>query len=463
MEHLSFRNMRTLFTFIALATLTTVALAAPTMAPNYNDATAQAKAKKQPFAVYVHGSSWHRASQIFGEKIWQSPDFHQALKNPVILTNIHIKQHLDKETAKKEAAAYKGWNAKTIRSYPAVQIYGPDGLLLKSYLGRELRILTNPASLASHIDHITSLSNKRTSLLAQLVEAREKKDTQKEIGSLTSLIELPLNNEPKIIDQLKKADPKDTSGWQARLSFRNWEFVRHITGLINAKKADEALTQIDAMLDGKHHTPSQQCLILGAKGKTLVALGKLPEAWKTFQQAYQIDPKSPDGKAMLRYGIRVAGLSLREAVPTDSTLFDKDLGDNLTRDYATFTMSSTASDDAKNHASLFKGPYAKSGFAFHTDKQKGAHIIIDLKANCVVKTLRITNRNNTHERAATLTVWTSDDQKTWAKAWTAEKVAPAWDIILPAPISARYFKIGLSPETTEHLHLRAVVVYGKRL
>lgn len=457
--------MRNLIIPIALATLVSTAIVAPAVpdiAPTFVEAAKQAKAKNIPFAVYIHGSSWHRASQIFGEKIWESSEFHQELKNPVILTQIHIKQHLDKEAAKKETESHKGWNAKTVRSYPAVQIYGPDGHLLKTYLGRELRILTKPASLANHINYIAGLSNKRSTILTHLAEVREKKETQKEINLLTSLIELPLNNEPKIIDQLKKADPNDTSGWQARLSFRNWEFVRQITGLINNKKADEALTKVNAMLDRKQHTDTQQCLILGAKGKTLVALGRLPEAWSVFQQAYQIDPKSPDAKAMLRYGIRVAGAPLREAVPTNSALFGKNIGNNLTRDHATFTMSSSASDDSKNHASLFKGTYSRSGYAFHTDKEKGAHIIIDLQAACIINALRITNRNNIHERAAGLTLWTSTDQKNWTLSWTANQIAPAWDIIPTTPIHARYLKVGLSPETSEHLHLRAVDVYGKR-
>jgi|GEM_PF-2680953 tetratricopeptide (TPR) repeat protein len=454
--------MRILFTITALAVSNGTSTAAPIVSPNYVDASAQAKTKNIPFAVYIHGSSWHRASQIFGKKIWQAAEFHKSLKQPVILSNIHIKQHLNKETAKKESASYKGWNEKTVRSYPAVQIYGPDGHLLKTYLGSELRILTNPAALASHIDHITALSNKRTSFLTQIAAARAKNDTAKEIKLLTQLIEQPLNNEPKIIDQLKKADPNDTSGWQARLSFRNWEFVRQITGLINGKKSDEALTKINAMLESKQHTPDQLCLILGAKGNTLVALGKLPEAWNAFQQAYEINPNSADSKAMLRYGIRVAGLPLREAVPPNSSLFGKNLGENLTRDHATFTISSTASDEARNHASLFKGAYAKSGFAFHTDKEKGAHIIIDLKANCSINALRITNRNNIHERAATLTVWTSTDQKSWTTRWAADKVAPVWDILLPSPVKAQYIKVGLAPEKTENLHLRAVDAFGIR-
>lgn len=447
--------------FLAASLLTLqFAHAAPVRVDTFVDALAEAKKSNRTIAVYVHGSSWHPASRLFGEKIWRSKSFTAALKHPVILTNIDIKQNLDKDTAKAEEEKYKGWKAVT--TFPAVQVYGPDGHLLKSYSGRELRVLTTPESLADHLNFILTASEQRTNLLGELTKARADNDQKQELTTLTRLIDLPLNNEDKIVEQLKKVDADDSSGWQARLSFRDWEFVRHISGLIGKNETKQALEEIDQLLTSSKHTVEQRCLILGSKGRALVAEGNLNEAWKAFQQAHAADPNGPNGKAMLRYGIRVAGIPLRETVPTGSALYGKDLGENLTRDYATFTLSSADSDDASQHASLFKGPYSGKGFAFHTAKEKGAHIIIDLQATCQLKALLITNRNNTHERAATLTLWVSTDQENWTQVWAAEKPEPAWDIILESPVAARYLKVGLNPETAENLHLRGVDAYGIR-
>ena len=201
---------------------------------------------------------------------------------------------------------------------------------------------------------------------------------------------------------------------------------------------------------------------MGAKGKALASQGKLTEAWHSFQEAQRVDPKGPNGKAMFRYGTRIAGIPSREAFPNQSTLRNKPIGSNLSRDHATFTMSSAASDNPKEHPTLFKGNYARSGYAFHTDAEKNAHIVVDLKSPCQVKALRIVNRNNIHERAKTLTVWASTDQKSWQKIWAAKAAAPEWDIPLESPVTARYLKVGLNSPTPEHLHLRAVDVYGTR-
>ncbi|MGB0990842.1 MAG: discoidin domain-containing protein [Akkermansiaceae bacterium] len=436
--------------------------AAPVRKDTFAEALAEAKKSRCALAVFIHGSSWHPASKIFGQKIWQDQGFSQSLKQPLVLTQIEVKQHLDKEAAKAQAKTHKGWNGKTVRSYPAIQIYGSDGHLLKNYQGRELRILTSPAALAKHINHISTLSNKRDKLIADLAVARSEKKAKEELRLLVELVDLGLRNEPKIIEQLKKADPNDSTGCQARLSFRNWEFVRHITGLIKGDKTADALLEIDKMLASSHHTPEQRCLILGAKGKALATEGKLPAAWTTFQQAHQADPKGANGKAMLRYGIRVAGLPLRETVPINSKLYGKNIGKNISRDNATFTMSSAASDDPSQHASLFKGPLSKKGFAFHTDKEKDAHIVIDLHAAYQVKALQIANRNSSQQRAETLTLWTSTDQKTWTQAWTAKEASASWGVLLEKPITARYLKLGLKRDTPEHLHLRAVDVFGVR-
>lgn len=453
-------SFRAHYSLITIPLLLGAVSAAPLRKDTFVEALAEAKKTARPVAVFVHGSSWHTASKNFGQKIWNNPEFTAALTHPVILTNIHIRQNLDKKTAAAEAAKYKGWNARTLSTYPAIQLYAPDDHLLKHFQGRDLRVLTTPASLASHLDQLLGAAAKRTTLLKAIADARSNKDTKSELKHLTALVELPFNNEPKIIEQLKKADPADTSGWQARLTFKGWGFVRHITGLINNKKSEQALKEIDALLKSPGHTPAQRALILGAKGKTLVAREEYSQAWEAYQQAHQADPNGPNGKAMLSYGIRTARSATRDYVPGHSALHGKKLGANLTRDHATATLSSDY-DGSGVHPSLFKGPPAARQHAFHTKNEKDAHVIIDLKAACTINALHITNRGKLRERADSLTLWTSTDRKTWAQVWQASAVKPSWDILLEKPLTARYLKIGLSGRSN-FLHLRTIDAYGTR-
>ena len=447
--------MRIILLLLVLPSLT---FGKTTRSPNFVEATALAKKSGRPLAVYIHGSSWHLASKRFHELIWQKNTFISALTEPLLLTHIEVKQQLEKEAAAKHSEPFKGWNQKTVRTYPAIQVYGSDGHLLQTLSGAELRNLASPDTLAQYLINVAKLAQQRRKLLSQIEST---KDTDK-LEFLSQLAELPLNNEPKITEQFKALDPGDKTGWQARLSFKNWDFVRHITGLVNADKYDEALAEIQKQLNVPGHSPIQLALIHGAKGRVLAAQEKLSEAWTAFKKAHQCDPKGPNGIAMLAYGKRVAGVPLRAALPDNSSLLGKDIGENISRDHATVTLSSAASDDPTQHKFLFKGPFAKVGYAIHTDAEKEAHCIVDLQDTCTIEALRITNRKTQAVRAKTLTVWTSDDQKSWQQIWAAEKEEASWDILLKKPISARYLKYGLNSPKPEYLNLQAIDIFGSR-
>jgi len=88
------------------------------------------------------------------------------------------------------------------------------------------------------------------------------------------------------------------------------------------------------------------------------------------------------------------------------------------------------------------------------------HIIITLAKVSPIERLFIMNRGGqaVHQRAAGLTVWVSEDKKSWQHVWTAGRVAPSWMVKLKAPVEARYVKIGLLKPN--FLHLALVKVYG---
>jgi len=436
--------------------------AAPKTGEDFTGASALAEKEKCPFVIYVHGSSWHPASRIFREKIWESAAFRESLPDEVILTEIHLGQQLSEEEAKAQVEKLKGWKRRTVRTFPAIQIFGNDGHLLKTIQGREMRELVSASLVTAEIREVLGHAALRRDFLAAIVKAREEKKREAELEALSRLIELPLDDEPKIMEQLKAVDPDDSTGWQARLGFGNWEFMRRVSGLIKEGKLVEAVTEADRLLSVSRHSPEQRALILGAKAHALVAQDQLSEAWILFQEARETDPDGPNGKAIWRYGLRVAGMPLREILPADSVLTGKEIGANISRDHARYSLSSEQHGNPENYPTLMKGRHAKGGFAFHTAAEKDANIVIDLQDACEVRALRITNRSSQVARAESLTLWTSSDGTTWEKGWASESAQPAWDVLLKSPVTARYLKLGLDRKTPEHLHLKAVDVYGKR-
>lgn len=439
-----------------------IATAAPLRVETFSEAIASAQNSKRPVAVYVHGSSWHGASRTFKEMLWDSEDFTKQLTQDAILTEIHIGQNIDEKNSKAAEAQRKDWSDKAIHSYPAVQIYASDGFLLKTIQGREIRVTTSAAALATNLNAVLEAASRRRELLAETASIRSKNGTGAEISQLVELIELPINRDPALVEQLKQADPADQSGWQARLSFGDWRFIRQVNSLIDAKKPDQALAEADKLLQSERFDPAQRALILGARGMALVAKNDLIAAWDSFEKARETDPEGANGNAVWRYGVRIAGTPLRVVVPPDSELSGKEIGENISRDHATYTVSSTDSEDSARHATLFAGAPAESGFAFHTKQEKGAHIVIDLQADCEIRALHITNRAGHIGRAESLTLWTSENGRKWKKTWNAEKSQPTWDVLLEKPTKARYLKLGLAPDRADYFHLRTVDIYGKR-
>lgn len=281
--------------------------AAPTFVQGFPAALEAAKSANTPVAVFVHGSSWHPASKKFRSDLWLSKKLADSLSDKVILTEINVPQLLDKEESKIFTDSVKPWNQKSVSSYPAIQFYAPDGLLLKTYRGKEILIFNSPEVIASHINQLTALSNTRTDLQTKIQTAHTAKDKTTGTKLLASLAALPIDKDPKILEQLKVADPNDSTGWQARLSFKNWDYIRHISTLIGKKEISEAREDVESKLNSLHYTKTQKTYIYGAMARVLVAENNLDEAWEYCKKAETNNPGSPEAIAIIEYGKMTTG------------------------------------------------------------------------------------------------------------------------------------------------------------
>ncbi len=448
-------------TSLALLALSLVASAKVERASGFAEGKDLAEKAGAPQLVLVHGSPWQPLSTRLLELVWEKAALENSLESPAVLTTIAIAEAPTEEEAKDFNERHAGWDPKSYSTLPALQIHAADGTRILTRDGRELRTLATPGEFGAFLNDALGLAAKRRELRTRLEGAA---DDAEALTLIDELLQLPLTPDADLVERLKQLDPGDQLGWQARLGFKPWDpFLREITARIADGEAAAVIEEMEQRLARDHVTPSHRALLLGGKAMALVGLDRGSEAWATFGEALAAAPEDPLARALHRHGLRVAGLPLREAFPTDSALYGREIGENLTRDHASFTLSSSASDHPEHHASLFRGPYAPSGFAFHTGAEKDAHIVIDLHGDCRLRALRIVNRNKIHERAATLTLWTSVDGRTWERHWQAEEPAPAWDILIDEPITTRFLKLGLDRDTPEHLHLRAVDAYGERL
>ena len=133
---------------------------------------------------------------------------------------------------------------------------------------------------------------------------------------------------------------------------------------------------------------------------------------------------------------------------------------------ATYTVSSTYGTRVTLPSLLTdERPLHNDGhFSFHTEKELGAHITIDLGKEFVISQIYIQNRTGSKinlREATGLTIWlSSSERKKGAKVWAAEGTAQEWEIPLRTPMTARYVTIGLPENVANYLHLRKVKIFG---
>lgn len=419
-----------------------------------------------PLVICVHGASWQRASRTFVEEVWRSAALRRSLREQMVLGEVGIGQALDEQAKQQQAVQTKGWNDKTVKTFPALQFYSPDGHLLHTVAGEEFFAMGQaPETVAAQLDQIAEAIRKRHQLLASLQSLQQQ--PARFLEAYEALQSLPLDAQQADVAMLKAVDPTNTLMLEGPQTFRGWDFIRKTTAGVADGVDEEEIAAIEQMLANPRFSPTQRCLILCGKGMLLAATDKPQEAWESYWAGYLLDPEGPNGRAVLRHGYRTVGKNLRVGLPPDSPLGAHLTGGNLTRTgQATFGLSSRdpTYDDPQKHASLFAGPL--QDFAFHTAEEVSPWVVVDLGEVCRVEAIEVLNRQSNSQRAEGLSMWTSVDAKRWQPEWQAATVAAEWLIDLTATPDgyrpARFIKVGLPPGKTSVLHLRAINVYGLR-
>jgi hypothetical protein len=174
--------------------------------------------------------------------------------------------------------------------------------------------------------------------------------------------------------------------------------------------------------------------------------------------------------------VTVVELTLEQPVP-DGTLAGnaREVAENMAEygkilsENATLELSAGSPHDrAADHARLFKGDKAGSGFAFHTADEKNPWAKVDLGAMKNVKAVVIENRPN-EKRTDGLILSVSEDGQKWDKVWQAKKWEQRWLVPvtqfhagIEAPgRPARYLKLETIGETPRPMLLQRITVYGE--
>ncbi len=292
--------------FICIASLSMAETKKLSEASTWQEAKTKAKVEKKDILLYVYGSNWNRLSLKFKKQIWDTPAFKASIADQVIALSVDYLDTPTDEQKKSFHTKMRGFEMKRgklkFTSYPVLALYDASGREIEVWSGSRFPLMSSLA--VSVIKDATKRRRERDRLL----EEAKGLQGEKKAEVLYSAIELHAGMKNEIIQQMKRCDPADESGYRGMLQFDGRKAMHRVNVLVKAKKYKEAIDWLEEQWKKPKLTIEQKQWILAAKGNVYRRWGKghrdeMVQAWR---EAYELDPKSVPGRACFRLGKKLA-------------------------------------------------------------------------------------------------------------------------------------------------------------
>lgn len=256
----------------------------------YPDAIAAAKTKGGDVVLFV---DWpNRAPDSAAvRQVFAAPEIRKPFGESTVWGIFEYTESTtppEKKPAKGEVPEDAPWNL------PAVQVIDPDGRVFASSEG--LKAETVRAVMA----RIPALLDTRRKRDALWTKARAASGLERANLFGTGLDLMPQEHaeaRKDIVEEIRKADPKDASGYVFKYTFKASTFhEKMVDTLIKAKKTDEVLKLVDEKMRIPHLTVRQKQVLLTARFQAMVRANRIPEGLETLRQISKLDPRSDMGR-----------------------------------------------------------------------------------------------------------------------------------------------------------------------
>lgn len=198
-----------------------------------------------------------------------------------------------KKPAKGTTPDFTPWNL------PAVEVIDPDGRLFAAAEG--VRADTVRSVMAS-VPALLETRRKRDELWTK---ARAAKGVERAnlFGAGLDLMPEPQAGARKdIVEEIRKADPKDASGYLFKYTFDASAFhEKTVDKLLGEKKADEVLALVDEKMRNPRLTTRQRQVLLTGRFQTMLNLKRIPDALATLRRITALDSRNDMGRGAEQY------------------------------------------------------------------------------------------------------------------------------------------------------------------
>lgn len=279
--------MKTLSLSLFAALLLSSPLFAVETAPTVTDAMAKAKEIKSDYLVFVYGGDWDGFGKSYKERVWAKPETLSLAQPNTIVTEYTYPEHPTEAEKEARKQLQKDFGQGT-SSVPSLYFFDKNQFCYATLHGDKMD--KNPLLLAKRIKEAQDLRNKRDEYLAQ-AEKLSGVEKAKLLGTAYDI--QGLNRPKEAVDELKKCDPDDASGYQKRFTFDPWKYHS-----VFEKPLAEGLKELDAVVADPAYTAEQKQTILGIKS-TYLRRNKADknQIREVFVKMKSLDPNSVFGKA----------------------------------------------------------------------------------------------------------------------------------------------------------------------
>lgn len=225
--------MRTVLLLIA----TSIALTAAPVA-DFASALEQAKTAKAPIVVFLHGSDWNKTGETM-LKAWNDPRFADVAGKDLLTVSIDRKENPSE--AEKAAAKRNEACQPPCRSLPAVALYDNEGRLVATRSGAaEIR---ESGGLPATVKSMRAVLTDRDSLWKRATGSSGAQRASLFGAGLDRMNQGlgPKNIYQPILDEIRKADPNDQSGYTGKYTFNRDALLGMV--MDKAKKNEQAAAE----------------------------------------------------------------------------------------------------------------------------------------------------------------------------------------------------------------------------
>lgn len=290
----------------ALLLATAPLLTADTLSyPEVAAAKVTAQTENKPVLVFWHGSDWMPHSENYYNE-WKKLE---AEKLPVIIAQFDEKTGLDTD-AYKQIMPYRAYNL------PAVMLITADGIPIATYSGKTIR---SSKSLKAAIEQTLSCVPSFTELSTRGLKT-EGVEGAKLLGQALDLLhEEDVGNCTTIINQIRKKDPKDETGYVLRYGTDHMAMYKQINKILTdsgklkgtERNYDAANQYVDQVLAHgglrtslKQQWTAAKAYIMSEQLKSSNNLSDSKarkELADLYRQIEEMDPRSEYGKGAATY------------------------------------------------------------------------------------------------------------------------------------------------------------------